>query len=366
MELDFKQPSLSLISLVLHSKKKKEDFELVKYISDNEMAPLYMYLVQNKILPFDNEFYEKLKMKNKKKIEILESKKLDSIESEKYLQDIEKAIAEYYACIGDYTNFKDVVTNMDISNLSLKMDILLCEIRMGLIYKNKSATNNAIAEATKISEMCDWDRRNKFKVYDGLLKMIKGRYREAADLFLEVLPTFQSQELLSYQEVVVFALFSSLLAYDRNELYSKILNGSHILEAGEDIQSGYLLVESLYNCAYEQIFYNLIQFSELCRKNIFLAKKVHNFINQIKIRAYQQLLHSYSSINLQSMADIFQISLGYLENDLTRFIVDQKLFCSIDRTEMVVYVKDSKIELFEKIAEKGEKLLTFIEKSLNE
>ena len=68
----------------------------------------------------------------------------------------------------------------------------------------------------------DWDRRNRFKVYQGTFAMSKRDFKSAATLLLDALSTFTCTELMSYNTFVQYAVLSGALALDRADIKAKV------------------------------------------------------------------------------------------------------------------------------------------------
>ena len=52
------------------------------------------------------------------------------------------------------------------------------------------------------------------------------------------------------------------------------------------------------------------------------------------MKAFGQLLESYSSLTLRYMAEAFNVTEEYMDRELSRFIADGRLHCRIDKVSV--------------------------------
>lgn len=251
------------------------------------------------------------------------------------------------------------------SSLSLHMDILLCKIRIAMILKDRKMLEVNINEARDLYEKgCDWDRRNKFKIYEAVYFLRKGLFQQSATLFSESLTTFESSEICSYEKAALYALFTGMLSFGREDFKEKIILSSNILEVRNKIENAYKLAESLYHCDYSSLFMNLMEFLEFISDDVHIERYRNLFCQEIKLKAYKQLLSSYESLSLETMAGIFSVSVEYMEKDLINYIVSDKLACKIDKVNMTVFFVEEEPNKISELLENGDELLRMIKKRL--
>jgi 26S proteasome regulatory subunit N7 len=132
------------------------------------------------------------------------------------------------------------------------------------------------------------------------------------------------------------------------------------------VKPAYDLASTLYNCKYQQTFVKLIEFIDSVSNDIFINKLLGHFTMKMKTRAYAQLLGSYQSLSITTMASLFKVSEEYLEKDLSKYIVDGEIFCVIDRVGMVVYVCEKEVCKERIMVERGDVLCRMIKKHLRQ
>ena len=125
-----------------------------------------------------------------------------------------------------------------------------------------------------VEEGGDWDRRNRFRVYEGLFELSIRNFEKATENFLGAIATFTCVEILDYERLVTYGVISALLVLNRKELKRKVglfsilttflpfpllqvLKCSDILEVLHDLPKIRLFISSFYDCQYEKYFRTL-------------------------------------------------------------------------------------------------------------
>lgn len=362
MEFNYSQPTLDLHTLISTVQKTKQYQELEKYIQEASAHPLYLFLTQKEIIPYNSTFASNLQQDLSKKLQELNSKKSPENESENFAIDLQ--ISELYAQVLDKQNFISTSKLIQERNpsSSLKMDIILCKIRIAILTNDKKLLKESYEDGISVVEHgCDWDRRNKFKVYQGLVEMLRKNYYDAGKYFIDSLATFESKELMSYEKCVFYGIFNSLLSFKRIEL-KEVINNSHVLEAYKTNENGIKLIEAVYGC--ENFMDYLLGVCEMINDDIFLNQTVDFFVREIKLRIYKQLLESYKSLSIELFCNVLGVSSDYVEKDLCDFIIERRIDCVIDRIDGVVYVKEREETEGVQLVEKGEILMRTIKKNV--
>lgn len=353
------EPSFEILKMIYDA--KKGDFDpLKKHMIEHDMGPLYRTLCNKHVLPDEPRVYCSILEKNEAMLRKISEKQK---ESEKKLDCRERL--EYFARIGDLVSFLEESGNIGLST-SAKMDVILCQIRLAIIIKDFSLVHEKMDVALQLSKKdCDWDRKNRFKVYYALYNMLKGNYHEASSLFASSLATFQCTELFSYETAVSYTIFCGLLSFNRTELSNNILKSTDVLEVRQRVSLAYDLVQAIYNGSYDQIFTHLVAFSSFFLDDVFIGSKMYHFISEIKVKSYKQLLESYSSISIKFMATAFRVSEEYLESDLSKFLINERIKCVIDKVDGMVLIKESSETLYDKVDGICDKVLNYIEQEIN-
>lgn len=351
--------------------------EIVGEVVKNEMGPYFHYLYYDlhlQGLEWDQSVYDGLLEVNEKKATALKEEiaKLDE-EDESEMEILKKWIelSEYYANIGDREN---AVTNL-LKTIELapstgsKIDLYLTISRIGYFFNDKVFIKKYLDDANDLIEKGgDWERRNRYKTYLGIYYMSTRNFLEASNLLTESLSTFTSTELTTYENVAQYALLSGALVLTRPELKKKLLESPEILSINSqssELLPIFNLIQSLYSSEYKSFFpYLLETYDKILTKNKYLAPHANYYIREIRVRAYSQLLESYRSLSLKSMAISFGVSTEFLDDDLCKFILNKKVNCVIDRVNGIIETNraDNKNIQYDNLIKSGDALLTKLQK----
>lgn len=348
---DYKLADLIFVLKSSNDQEKKASAlqELLNNIKEKNLAPLYHYLHINpdtaSIIPWDETVYSELKEKNVAKITELEEtiKKAEEDEEESNAIEGWTKLGHYYAEIGNREKAVSTLRKAHeiTSGPGSKIDILLTIIRVGLFFDDKAFVKKEL-DAVKllIDRGGDWERRNRFKTYQGLHLLSTRKFEEAADLLIDSLSTFTSTEVTSYEEIVKYAVLSGAFALDRVNLKRKVVDSPEVLSlvpTTPSLEPITVLTNSLYTCEYDTYFKALATVEvEALKTSRYLAPHSSYYIREMRRKAYAQLLESYKTLSIKSMADAFGVSVSFLDNDLSKFIPNKKLNCVIDRVNGII------------------------------
>jgi len=238
-------------------------------------------------------------------------------------------------------------------------------IRIGLFYMDHDVITRNIEKAKiLIDEGGDWDRRNRLKVYQGAYSMSIRDFKTASDLFQDTISTFTSYELMDYVEFVKYTVILGMIALPRNELREKIIKGAEIQEVLHSQPLLNAFVTSLYECKYSQFYVTLAQIEQLLKDDRLLNPHYRFYIREMRVKAYTQLLESYSSLTLTYMAKSFGVTDEFIDKELHRFIAAGRLHCKIDKVSGVVETNrpDNKNGQYQATIKQGDLLLNRIQK----
>lgn len=148
------------------------------------------------------------------------------------------------------------------------MDIAFRLIAIYLRRDNNAKIKENIDECYRLLEKGgDWERKNKLKVYEGIYRLITRDFPAASSLFVEVLPTFNCPEIMSYEKLVTYSVLTGLLHMDRVSIKKKILDSSEAIVYLNKLTDVKEFIESFYQCRYKDFFRVLVRVIELVRRD---------------------------------------------------------------------------------------------------
>jgi len=344
--------------------------QLMAAIKESDMAPLYKQLcAQFKDWDLDQEFVAKMEATNSAKCKEFDATYKDALENlgEDEILDAALAKANYLSLTWDkpacLKAFK-LVREKSFSR-GQKIDAAFHIMRNGFLHSDLNVVRDEIKDAKIIVEQGgDWDRRNRLQVYEGIYLLSQRNVQGAADLFLGSVATFTCFELVPYDTLVAYAVLSSMVALDRAALQKKVVKNSEILSRIGKVPHLSELLHAFYECRYRDFFEALVGIHSFMICDRILARHAPYFVRELRIRAYAQLLQSYQSVTMESMAETFGVSVAFLDRELSRFIGVKRLAAKIDKVSGIVETNrpDAKNAQYQDVIKHGDALLNQIHK----
>mmetsp|Transcript_14814 Transcript_14814/g.21185 ORF Transcript_14814/g.21185 Transcript_14814/m.21185 type:complete len:470 (+) Transcript_14814:142-1551(+) len=244
------------------------------------------------------------------------------------------------------------------------LDVLMESARVASFYGDKKKNKEFLEKISKMKDGGDWDRRNRLKVYNALAKFLARDVKTAASLLIDCIATFSCTEICSYKEFIVYTIISNILYLPRTELKSKIIDGPEILSIVTEIPTVYKLVNSLYECNYNEYLQAMVDLQPILVADRYLQPHTGYILRELHVLGYKQFLDSYKSVTLESMAKSFGVGTDFLDLQLSRFIAAGRLTAKIDKFGGVVETNrpDLKNAQYRDMIQQGDLLLNRIQK----
>lgn len=358
-----------LLTLPWYDRKDEVKQKLLDAVFENKMVKFYEELCTQFNWEVNKDFVQEASKHNEETLKQLEDKIEDAVKNlgETEVRETNLAKAEFLLRVGDKAAAESAyrVTAEKTVALGQRLDIVLTLIRVGFFYNDKDlALRNIEKGFSLIEEGGDWDRRNRLKVYKAYYLMSIRAFEEAAQLFLATLPSFSAEELFDYKQNVYYTTLTSIVSLDRVTLKQKVVDSPEILTVILTLPNLDQLLNSFYNSEYQKFFVALASITDQMREDPALQEHVKFFSREMRIRAYQQFLESYRSVQLKSMAHAFGVTEEYLDGELARFIYLGRLNCRIDAVGGVIETirPDTKNAQYHNTIKQGDLLLNRIQK----
>lgn len=365
--------------LLLQSSKDERTvliLEMLDAIKADNMGPYYKYLTSElpQYFPLDESLLESLTKVNNEKIAELQKAVAEAENDEESELDVNAtvtALAEYYIRIVDRKNATETYKKLLLltQNTGAKIDILLALARVDFFFSDYHKVSKHLGQVeTLIEKGGDWERRNRHKTYQGVYLMATRKFAEASKLLIDSLATFTSTELCTYEQVAQYAIICGVLTLDRVDLKAQIVDLPEILAIYSSTQSLEPLISltnSLYTCQYNCFFQYLLDSNDFClKRNKYLRVHANYFMRELRCKAYAQLLESYKSLSLKSMARNFNVSEEFLDEDLCHFIPNDKINCTVNKVNGIIETNrpDNKNSQYHLLIKQGDALLTKLQK----
>jgi len=333
------------------------------------MLPFYERCCEEFKWQIDNALVETMKKTNAETLARLEATHKDAVENlgESEVREAMLAKATFFTRIGDkekaISEFR--LTQEKTVGSGQKLDLVFTQIRLGLFYMDHELIRQMLDKAKAMVEAgSDWDRKNRLKVYEAFYLMHTRNFLESAKLFLETIPSFTAVELIDFDTYIFYTVLMCVEALDRVTLKEKVLHAPEILQVIDKIPHVKSLMNSLYNCTYAPFFVALAEVTEDMKKNRYLAPHVGYYCKELRVKAYTQMLESYKSVQLETMAQAFGVTADFLDREISRFIASGRLHCKIDKVGGIIETTrpDSKNAQYQTTIKQGDSLLNRIQK----
>lgn len=314
--------------------------ELLAGIKAGNMAPYYKEVCEEFKWPLDEKFYAEMKEANEKRL-----KELD-LEHEKNMMDEEDQVSgiwqaklDYLCSIGDRAEAFKLADSkfQDKTNpKSHRIDAVFTLFRIAYFHGcDIQAMTSAIEKATELIEGIsggDWSARNKLKAYEGIYCLAIRQYCRAADLFVDVVPTFESYELADFGTIIRYTVLACMMALPRYSLRKKLLHHGVMAQAlhSPPYHSLRAYFTSLYDGQYCEFLSCLAAVEVDMKRDPLLHPHYRHYAQEMRLRAYQQILEAYRSLSLKYMAASFGVSVEFIEKEVARFAAAGRLPCKID------------------------------------
>ncbi|WFD29093.1 proteasome regulatory particle subunit [Malassezia sp. CBS 17886] len=357
---------------------------LLAEIEKDAMAPYYEFLLADPAVaahvPRDDALMARLKEKNAAEFARLAEaqRQAEENEGDVELHTVLKQRAMYLAQIGDKDPAMHALQEAyeKATGLGSKIDLTLLKIRLGLFFGDTDVTQESIAAATElIEEGGDWDRRNRLTAYRGVYCASIRDFAEASRLFLEALSTFTAVELLEYADFVQLTILTSMVTLSRRDL-KKMMEAPEVLQMIDELPHLRAFTSALYNSEYAAFFRALadVEQTYLLPSRV-LSRHTQYYVREMRIIAFAQLLESYRSVALDSMASAFGVTPEYIDayvpadadltcSELSRFISAGRLPAVIDKVDGIIENRrpDAKNAQYSRVIKEGDVLLNALQK----
>jgi len=333
------------------------------------MLPFYLSLAEQFKWDVDQGIVSKLKASNEETIKTLDDKVKDAEENlgESEIRDALLARAEFFSRIGDKDKAITAYRQTFDKTVALgqKLDLVFALIRLGLFWKDDSLITRNIEKAKSlVEEGGDWDRRNRLKTYEAIYLMSIRDFKRAADIFLETLATFTSYEITPYNTFIEYLVLMATLTHDRVTIKEKVIDSPDILSVIHEIPNLSIYLNSFYSSDYSAFFVALAAITDHIKLDRYLSVHAKYFCREMRVKAYAQLLESYSSVKLTSMASAFGVSVDFIDRELARFVAANRIHCKIDKVNGIVETTrpDARNAQYQSTIKHGDLLLNRIQK----
>jgi 26S proteasome regulatory subunit N7 len=345
--------------------------EMLGAIKADDMAPLFEQLAADPSIEWadDGALVARMKQANDEALAKIDAQMKDAEEQDGDLEVYDAALAraDYLSKIwaSDRIEAAYLAAHAKALSTGQKIDVYLYLVRTAFMLSDLALVKKYVALLEPlVAQSGDWDRRNRLRVYRAMLLLTDRRVEEAAKLLLEAVATFTCFELMTYRKFVFYAAVCSMIALDRRTNHEKVVDSPEVLAVTRTWPELAHFVESLDRCDYRGFMQSLVDAEPQWRRDRFFAPHVAYALRELRIKAYRQLLQSYRSVTLASMAESFGVGPEFLDRELSRFIASGRLNAKVDKVGQIVETlrPDAKNKQYQRVIKDGDALLNRIGK----
>ena len=302
---------------------------------------------------------EEIKKKMEEDVEGLEEKDKAS-----YIFEIGKIYKEKKQMDKAIEQFKETIAQT--ISFNTKFDAIFEILHIGLLEKNQDILKEYLAKCKDLlkEEGADWEKKNRFKIYEGLNFVLNKNFKDAGKNFLEALMTFTSYELFDFKTFVFYTAVINIITVDRKTLKEKIIDNSDVLSCINDIPHLQRFLNSFYDGEYAEFLVELYHIIQMLKKDFYLSKHYNFFINEMRIKVYSQFLQSYRTVTIENMANVFGVSTNFIDAELSNFISQGRINAKIDKVSGIIECQhnEQNIDLYQTTIRESDILISKIHK----
>ena len=251
-------------------------------------------------------------------------------------------------------------------SFNTKFDALFDILHIGLLEKDQDILKEYLAKCRDLlkEESADWEKKNRFKIYEGLNFILNKNFKDAGKNFLEALMTFTSYELFDFKTFVFYTAVINIITVDRKTLKEKIIDNSDVLSCINDIPHLQKFLNSFYDGEYADFLVELYYIIQILKKDFYLSKHYNFFINEMRIKVYSQFLQSYRTVTIENMANVFGVSTNFIDSELSNFISQGRINAKIDKVSGIIECQhnEQNIDLYQTTIRESDILISKIHK----
>merc|ERR1719502_1665878 len=243
------------------------------------MAPFYNVVCEQLGWKCDDALLKTLQSANTDVLAKLDARiaECEEKEGETEIREAFLAKAEYLIAIGEKDpayaaieeTFKKTVA------MGLRLDLILAKLRVGLFFDDLTLVKKEVERAKGLLEQGgDWERRNRLKVYEAIFLMRVRDLKKASALLLDSIATFTASELLPYNQFIMYAVATSVIALPRAQMKPKVIDAPEILQVIGEIPHVGGLINGLYSCQYRTLMQSLVNIVGTLQADRYFAPHV--------------------------------------------------------------------------------------------
>jgi len=272
------------------------------------------------------------------------------------------AIAQFFMERGDYsqamTKYLECkeAASTNAHHLQSCLDIIKCSVHTGTLNHVKNQAQRAL---TIPDIKTDYASQALVNATLGLYNLKSGAYRPAAQNFLSISDHISKHnDIISIQDVAVYASMTALASYTRREL-KQVASTDSFKRLVEQAPVWKKVINDFHANNYSAVFAVLDGLKSDLYLDMYMASHVDKLISKIRDKALMEYFKPFVSVKIPQMAESFKLPVADLERQLVSLIADGKISARIDSANKILYARhaDERNGTFEKALAVGDKYI---------
>ena len=155
-----------------------------------------------------------------------------------------------------------------------------------------------------------------------------------------------------------------MVSRNRREL-KQLMESPEILQSIDELPYMREFTSSLYNSEYALFFRTLAEVEQrYLLPSRILSRHTQYYVREMRLISFAQLLESYRSVALDSMAAAFGVTTDFMDRELSRFSSAGRLPAVIDKVDGIIENRrpDQQNSHYNRIIKEGDVLLNSLQK----
>jgi len=111
-------------------------------------------------------------------------------------------------------------------------------------------------------------------------------FKNSSALFLDAVSTFNSSEIISYNELVKYTVLTSMVTCTRSKLKEKVVLNPEVLATIRELPNTKLFLDSFYKCDYKATFKAFADVLDELKEDKYLAKHRKYYTREMRVVIY--------------------------------------------------------------------------------
>jgi COP9 signalosome complex subunit 1 len=285
---------------------------------------------------YDHSWVDETDRKANMKLEALESE-LQSAKSSMIKESIRVALndlGDYYLQRGNLVEaIKSYARTRDFSSMPKHTD----EYSLNLIITS-IGMDKIMNIANYIGKIDDPDTslavKDKLRIVKALLFLSQSNYEQCAKTFLSITSCenilYQFPQVISTHDIAIYTTLCSLATLNRNQIRKLLLENREFKSILDCVPLTRILLNEFLEGKYSSVIEKLNHFQNILLLDLYFHKHIEKILQLIRNHLVITYLTPFSSVHLQDMCQVFNLTQDEIEDILCLLISSSQLQGKID------------------------------------